>query len=53
LTQPAGPGELELYLTRTTGDTALFGGVRIEDGCVAFMLRPTAGPPAERESRGH
>ena len=44
LTHPVGPGDLELFLTRTTGDTALLGSARIENGRAVFSLRATATP---------
>jgi hypothetical protein len=44
LTHPAEPGALELFLTRTTGDTALLGSARIESGRAVFSLRAVATP---------
>ena len=44
LTHPVGPGDLELLVTRTTGDTVLFGSARIENGRATFSLRATATP---------
>jgi hypothetical protein len=44
LTHPVGPGDLELFVTRTTGDTVLFGSARIENGRAGFLLHATATP---------